>query len=78
MRDSSLSLQQSVKLVVSRGRDLKPQYKTDIAVKLSLHNILFVGGKEFKVIEVVYVDIVLGFGKNGKVCNKPSRNNGKT
>ena len=39
MRDSSLSLQQSVKLVVSRGRDLKPQYKTDIVVKLSLHNI---------------------------------------
>ena len=61
MRDSSLSLQQSVKLVVSRGRDLKPQYKTDIVVvKLSLHNILYGGGKEFNVIEVVYADIVLG------------------
>ena len=60
MRDSSLSLQQSVKLVVSRGRDLKPQYKTDIVVKLSLHNILYGVGKEFNVIEVVYADIVLG------------------
>ena len=44
---------------MSRGRDLKPQYKTDIAVKLSLHNIPYSGGKEFKVIEVVYVGIVL-------------------